>query len=413
MKRLIIFLLVTVIITIIAVNCASAGKAASFFQAIEQVAEEITFELTAGKRIAIASFESNNSNLTEFITEELTGALFDRGIEVADRQNLAFVYKELNFQMSGDVSDESARSIGKFMVADIVITGQFIDMGSSFNLQIKAVNIGKEIRPRIIKIKIYKDHAIQSMIASMSNQNNLTKTAKYGVSEDTEPNTAGTYFDRGILFIRRGWYDMAISDFSEALKLNPDMRKAYWLRGFIYYKQGNYDQAITEYDQMIRLDPNSAEGYHSRGEVYQEKREYEKAITDYTQAIKLEPEAAIYNNRGNTYQDKQEYVLAINDYNQAIRLDNNFQYAYINRGNAYVKIKEYDKAIQDYSIAINLNLDYTLAYFNRGWAYFQRGNFEKAISDWETVLRIDPNTDGVKKNIELAKTMQKIFIVGD
>jgi hypothetical protein len=59
--------------------------------------------------------------------EELTGALVDRGMEVADRQNLEFVYKELNFQMSGEVSDEEVVSIGKFLGADMVITGSLRD----------------------------------------------------------------------------------------------------------------------------------------------------------------------------------------------------------------------------------------------------------------------------------------------
>jgi hypothetical protein len=45
-------------------------------------------------------------------------------MEVADRQTLGYVYKELNFQMSGDVSDKSARSIGKFLGADLVIRSE-------------------------------------------------------------------------------------------------------------------------------------------------------------------------------------------------------------------------------------------------------------------------------------------------
>ncbi|MDR2783151.1 MAG: hypothetical protein LBB48_04825 [Treponema sp.] len=53
--------------------------------------------------------------------DELAGALVDEGIEVADRRNLAFVYKDLGFQMSGDVSDEEAVSIGKFLGAKYVL----------------------------------------------------------------------------------------------------------------------------------------------------------------------------------------------------------------------------------------------------------------------------------------------------
>jgi len=69
----------------------------SLMEAIEQSAEKIKNDLPHGGRVAIVAFESPNDNLSDYIMEELTGALVDRGIEVADRQNLDYVFKELNF----------------------------------------------------------------------------------------------------------------------------------------------------------------------------------------------------------------------------------------------------------------------------------------------------------------------------
>jgi len=75
---------------------ATNNAGLSLMDAIEQTAEKITGDLPAGsRRVAIVAFESANDNLSDYIMEELTGALFDRKIEVADRQNLEFVYKEL------------------------------------------------------------------------------------------------------------------------------------------------------------------------------------------------------------------------------------------------------------------------------------------------------------------------------
>ena len=88
--------------------------------------------------MAIVAFESENDNLSDFIMEEITGALVDRRIEVADRQNLAYVYKEPGFQMSGDVSDETALSIGKFLGAQLVITGQLQSTGGSYRYRASA-----------------------------------------------------------------------------------------------------------------------------------------------------------------------------------------------------------------------------------------------------------------------------------
>jgi hypothetical protein len=73
--------------------------------------KKIAAGLPAGSRVAVIAWESPSAGLSEYIMEELTGALVDRGMEVADRQNLEYVYRELDFQMSGSVSEDSARSM--------------------------------------------------------------------------------------------------------------------------------------------------------------------------------------------------------------------------------------------------------------------------------------------------------------
>jgi TolB-like protein len=112
-------------------------------EAVEQSSEKIVGELPRKSRVAIVVFESENNNFSDFIMEEITGALVDQGIEVADRQNLEYVYKELGFQISGDVSDETAQSIGKFLGVKLVITGQLINLGNSYRYRAIAIHVEK------------------------------------------------------------------------------------------------------------------------------------------------------------------------------------------------------------------------------------------------------------------------------
>jgi hypothetical protein len=97
-------------------SCASAGggergDSLPLEQAIERSAADIAGKLPPGTRVAIVSFDTEHHNLSGYIMDELGAALVEGGLEVADRRNVEVVYKELNFQMSGDVSDESAASI--------------------------------------------------------------------------------------------------------------------------------------------------------------------------------------------------------------------------------------------------------------------------------------------------------------
>ena len=351
-------------------SAAERGPGVSLLEAIEQSAERIAGELPQGSRVVIAMFESENDNLSDFIMEELTGALIDRGIEVADRQNLGYLEREFNFQMSGSVSDQDVKRVGQFLAANMVITGQLLNLGNTYRYRANATHLEQATHNSVTRFSVRNDAEMRSLVASLANQRTAARSANYGVSEQRTPQTAGTFLDRGILFLEREDYDIAIADFTEALRLAPDMEAAYFYRGNAYYRKDDLDRAIADYTQAIRLNPN---------------------------------DAAAYNNRGNAYANKGDLDRAIADYNQAIRLDPNYADAYYNRGNAYRQKGDLDRAIADFTQAIRLNPNHANAYYNRGMAYGIKGDYDRAITDFEATLRIDPTHIAARQSLELVR----------
>jgi len=369
-----------IIISVIAVyavfafaSCASTkttaeGGTLSLLEAIEQSAEKIASELPAGSRVAIVAFDSENANLSEFIMEEITGALVDRGIEVADRQNLAYVYQELGFQMSGDVSDETAQSVGKFLGAELVITGQLQNIGSTYRYRASMIRVEKAARASVTRLNVRNDDEMRNMVTTLASQQKVVTPARPPAT--TAPQTAGTFLDRGLQALGKKEYDTAIADFTEAIRINPNSAVAYYNRGRAYQDKGDNDRSISDLDQAIRLDPNYVSAYIRRGIAYYNKKDYDRAIADYDQAIRFDPNNAnAYTNRGAAYRAKGDNDRAIADHDQAIRLNPNYASAYLNRGNVYYNKKDYDRAIADY----------------------------------EAVLRINPNHADAQRNIELAR----------
>jgi tetratricopeptide (TPR) repeat protein len=365
--------------------------------------------------------------------DELAGALVDGSLEVADRRNLAYVYRELGFQMSGEVSDETAVSIGKFLGAAYVITGQLVKAGDRYRYRLAGVNVETAVQESSTRLNVRNDRAFKSLLADTRNVQVVVTTEDYGERTSAPPKTAGTFLDRGILFATRGDFEMAIADFSEAIQLNSTLASAYMLRGralvasvskvvkinenfsgFTYLiREGNitndqkviYDHAIADFTQAIRIDPNFAKAYVGRGATYADKQDYDRAIVDYTQAIRIDPNyATAYISRGATYADKQDYDRAIADYNQAIKIDPNDATAYINRGSAYRTKQDYDRAIADYTQAIRIGPNDANAYVNRGAAYHNgKRDYDRAIADYEAALRIDPNVANARNNLDLAR----------
>jgi len=400
--------------------CAGAASGLSLREAIEQSAQQIAEQLSAKSRVAIVAFTSPNDNLSEHIMEELTGELFKRGVEVADRRVLPYVFQELDFQGTDFVDEKSAQRFGKILAAQMVITGQLLSQGRSYRFMTSATSVEQASRAGDARFDIENDKAMKDLITATAKQKNVTRTTKYGVNEQTLPQTAGTFLDRGIMFAMRGQYDKAIEDFTQAIRLNSNMFGAYMLRGRALYASVStisdvgenfsgfitasiggrvsaeqvliYDKAIADFTQAIRLDPNDAFAYTSRGIVHCDKGDCDLALADHTQAIRLDPNYAMaYNNRGNTYNNKGDFNRAIADLTQAIKLNPNFVLAYYNRGNAYNNKGDYDRAIADYAQTIKLNPSHFDAYNNRGIAYDNKGDLNRAIADYTQAIKLNPN----------------------
>jgi clan AA aspartic protease (TIGR02281 family) len=218
------------------------------------------------------------------------------------------------------------------------------------------------------------------------------------IADDTEsaPNRAQAYSNRGAAYYNKGDFDRAIIDFSEAVKIDPNIgvpyfALAYSRRGLASAEKKDYEHAIVDYGEAIKLNPTSIELYKDRGNAYSSKNDYDRAIADFSEAIKLDPNYAIaYNNRGFAYFRKSDFDRAIVDYDEAVKRNPNYALAYNNRGNAYFRKSDYDRAISDYSEAIRRNSNYPVAYDNRGFAYAQKNDYDHALADYDEAVRRNP-----------------------
>ncbi len=100
----------------------------------------------------------------------------------------------------------------------------------------------------------------------------------------------------GAVFAVRGYQrqmkfdlDGALSDYREALRLDPGIASVFNNRGNIYRDAGDYDKALADYDQAIALDPQGADALASRGWILQQKGETDRAKRDFEQALAAGP----------------------------------------------------------------------------------------------------------------------------
>ena len=162
-------------------SCASSGGRAegvSLREAIALSAGDIAGGLPAGTLLAVVAFESESDGLSDFIMEELATAMLRLGVQVADRRNLDLAFRELDFQMSGLVSDETALSIGRMLGAQLVVTGQFLNLGGSYRFSANAMQVETAIRQSAASYDVPNDRALEQMIEALSRRT-TRRTAEY------------------------------------------------------------------------------------------------------------------------------------------------------------------------------------------------------------------------------------------
>ena len=120
-------------------------------EAVKSAAGNISDRLPGGSKIAIINISAADPDDAEFVIEELSTELvkiskedekkeeytiFDRGTT-----SLAAIRAEQDFQLSGDVDDDTIIGIGRFLGANVVITGSITGANEFRRLRVKALDV--------------------------------------------------------------------------------------------------------------------------------------------------------------------------------------------------------------------------------------------------------------------------------
>lgn len=122
--------------------CAVTLSAIEIEDALHQTAEQFSSSIKSGTTIAIIGISSTTRELSDFMLDELTlGFVQAKKLTIANRANLEAIKTEMNFQLSGEVSDESIQQIGAMVGANVVIHGSLKLLGRNFNLVVQALDV--------------------------------------------------------------------------------------------------------------------------------------------------------------------------------------------------------------------------------------------------------------------------------
>jgi Tfp pilus assembly protein PilF len=213
-------------------------------------------------------------------------------------------------------------------------------------------------------------------------------------------------------------YDIegALTDYREALRLNPNTAWIYNARGVLYRDAREYDRGLADFDAAIALE-EWADPYTSRGWIYSQQGKLEDARKDFEKALTLKPGPELKDKLHAALEamdradpdfkacDTESGQTAIAACDRAIATGNfsgrSLSILYNDRG--YLRMMEgsLDEALVDLNEAIRIDPYSTYAHWNRAEVYRHKGELTSARADYERALSLGPRAQD-KPKIEAA-----------
>ena len=122
--------------------------------------------------------------------------------------------------------------------------------------------------------------------------------ATYFTTIANTSDAADTYYQRGLVYLDKAgknpkqaaaFLDKAISDFDQAIKLNPTAAGHFVGRASAYMYKEEFKPAIADFTEAIRLSPGDEYTFLHRGIAYHSVNEPDNAISDYSEAHRINP----------------------------------------------------------------------------------------------------------------------------
>ncbi|WP_164921042.1 tetratricopeptide repeat protein [Thermosynechococcus vestitus] len=120
-----------------------------------------------------------------------------------------------------------------------------------------------------------------------------------------EPGTTQEYFELGSIYLTKKLASQAIPLFQKALKAaesegETPLAPIYNALGYAYFMQEQYDLAIRQYKEALKHQPDYVTAANNLGHAYEKKNLPQPALEAYQHTLKYDPNNAIAQRRVNS-----------------------------------------------------------------------------------------------------------------
>ena len=192
---------------------------------------------------------------------------------------------------------------------------------------------------------------------------------------------------RGSIYRILGKQDLALADFQQAIKADPQYAEGYINRALTYYQLEDYRQALINLNHVVgSITNDDARAYLARGYVYQKLGNVTQAQVDFARAFNLYDRNRQVQAEGTQVSlQTDEYRQVNTDFQQILELDPQATNLLLGRGIAYLLLDEKQQAMD--------SLTKAKAEFESQQDRFGQNLAQKIIIQAQQPIRANHNVD--------------------
>ena len=197
---------------------------------------------------------------------------------------------------------------------------------------------------------------------------------------------------------------LAIEQYEEILKLEPDSVENHLLLGRLYRLNNDLLKAENEFKTAVKLDPTSEDAATTLALLYTEENDSTRAAQVLGSVPDASRSAKLYSVLGYTYEQQKQYKKAIDAYRKAVELDHDNLDAVRGLAQNLMNDGQTDAALEQYKVIADANPEDAQTYLRMAEIYRRTGKFDLALDNLNKAQSMVP--ESLEVPYELAAVYQ-------
>lgn len=136
------------------------------------------------------------------------------------------------------------------------------------------------------------------------------------------PESARLHNVLGVAHAGKGQFEEAITEFREALRLEPDLAVTYRNLGAALASHGEREQGISYLRRSVQLDPDNGQARYDLANTLLDAQKFDEAVDQFRATLRLMPSSArAYNNLGVALASLGKFDEAVDQFHRALAID--------------------------------------------------------------------------------------------